>query len=215
MLTRTERDEAVASLRAFADRYAGLQIESTGATAVNYSGVLYNVKGSTPDPKIGGLTWKALLERYGISGACYANTPTAPSDSSHPDFSVGGHVTPNKDGSVPTGGNCYLMPLCYWHNGKANDEKAFNHSQTAMLQLSGYMTGDLAATFMARMAGAAPLALVQLDDSGLAYRSIADDPGAIDDALQAVGAKPAYILLRRRGEGDTATYTIERSQFAD
>ncbi|QKG72235.1 hypothetical protein [Erythrobacter mangrovi] len=218
MLAKKERVDAVASLKAFADRHSGLQIESTGATVVTYSGVLFNVKGSTPDPKIGGLTWKALLERYSVDGWCYADTPPAPGGSSHPDFSVGGHVTPNEDGSVPTGGTCYLMPLCYWHNGKANDGQPFEHSETRMLQLTGYMTGDLAATFIARMAGAAPLALVYLDETGLAFRSLADEPEAVDAALEtaaAGGGKPAHVLLRRRGAGETATYTIDRAQFAD
>lgn len=131
-------------------------ITSTGATVVNISGTLYNVEGSTPDPKkVPGYkdkTWKDLLIGNGIpaNSSCYI-TNAVPAGTTHPYFSVGGHMTPSSDGKVPTGGSCYLMPECQWHNNKARDRTAFYHSETAMLQLTGYMLGELAATFQLRL----------------------------------------------------------------
>lgn len=131
-------------------------ITSTGASVVNISGTLYNVDGSTPDPKrVPGYkdkSWKDLLIAKGIpSGSpCYI-TNAVPAGTSHPEFSVGGHMTPSSDGNVSVGGSCYLMPECQWHNNKARDGIAFYHSETAMLQLTGYMQGELGATFQIRL----------------------------------------------------------------
>lgn len=216
MLSQEEQDIATEQLKQFVAQFSGMRIQSTGAKVVTYSSDLYNVVGSTTDPKIDGKTWKALLQAYGISGNCFADTPKG--EKSHPDFSVGGHVTPNSDGSVATGGTCYLMPLCYWHNGKANDGKAFQHSQTQMLELSGYMQGEPAATFLARVPGEAPLSLVFLGDEGLSYRNIADAPEAAAKALafvdgpSAEGAGP-FLLLRQHSGGGAVTYTVEEARF--
>jgi hypothetical protein len=214
MLSEMERAAAAEHLDQFVREFGVSTILSTGARVVDYAGVLYNVKGSTPDPHVDGKHWKRLLQSNGISGNCFADTPAARAGSSHPGFSVGGHVTPNLDGSVPEGGNCYLMPLCYWHNGKANDGKAFQHQQTRMLELSGYMRGEPAATYLARMSGAAPLSLVFLGDEGLSYRNIADEPDSAANTLTSIHSASLagvgqFVLLRRNSDGETVTYTIE------
>jgi hypothetical protein len=111
MLTQEEQNIATEQLKQFVARYGDMKIQSTSAKVVYYADDLYNVDGSSDDPYIDGKKWKPLLEARGISGNCYANTPVPQGSTSHPAFSVGGHVTPNADGDVPTGGDCYLMPL--------------------------------------------------------------------------------------------------------
>lgn len=218
MLTQEEQDIVTEQLKQFVARFGDMQIQSTGARVVSYLGDLYNVVGSTNDPKIDGQTWKALLQAYGISGNCYADTPVSPGGTTHPAFNVGGHVTPNADGNVPTGDICHLMPLCSWHNATALDGQVFQHTQTEMLELSGYMQGEPAATFLARMPGEAPLSLVFLGEEGLSYRNIPDGPGAVAEALAAVdgpsagGAGP-FLLFRQHSEGDVVTYTVEQARF--
>lgn len=206
---------AAQALADFVSRYSGIHIESTSATPVNYSGVLYNVDGSTPDPKINGVTWKQLLIYYGINSNCYVTHPLPGGGTSHPQFSVGGHMTANSNGSVPTGGSCYLMPLCYWHNSTSNNGVAFQHSNTYMLQLSGYMQGELAATFLARMPGDAPLRIVGAD-GGLLSIQPADD--AILSAMKTAAvteedqiALPShYIVLRQVEEAGVIRYVIDQ-----
>src|SRR5690606_12242697 len=129
--------ELVSALVNFLKQAGDQVIESTSAKVTTYSGVLYNVEGSTSDPKIGKKGWKELLIAEGISGPnCYVTNPNP--SGTHPDFSVGGHMTVNPDGSVPTGGTCYLMPLCWFHNNASKDGIAYSHTQTSMLLLSGY-----------------------------------------------------------------------------
>jgi hypothetical protein len=195
MLNQEEQDIATEQLKQFVARFGDMRIQSTAAKVVSYSGDLYNVDGSTEDPKIDGKKWKPLLEFHGISGNCYANTPVPDGITSHPAFSVGGHVTPNDDGDVPVGGDCYLMPLCSWHNNTARDGQVFEHTKTKMLELSGYMQGESVATFLARMPGEAPLSLVFLGDEGLSYRNIEDGPGAVAKALACVDGPSAGPFL--------------------
>jgi hypothetical protein len=216
MLDEAERAVATEQLKHFVEQFGAMQILSTGARAVDYAGELYNVEGSTPDPHIDGRNWKRLLQAHGISGNCFADTPQAPDGSSHPGFSVGGHVTPDPGGRVAIGGICYLMPLCYWHNGKANDGKPFEHQQTRILELSGYMQGEPAATYLARMSTEAPLALIFLGDEGLSYRNIGEDSASLEKTIEmaapiegagATGAQ-RFVLLRRNFDGEAATYTV-------
>lgn len=218
MLNDDEQKLATEQLKQFVAQFSGMRIQSTSAQVVSYTGGLYNVSGSTHDPKIGGQTWKTLLQAYGISGNCYANTPPPTGSTSHPAFSVGGHVTQNSNGSVSTGGQCYLMPLCSWHNSTARDGMIFQHTQTQMLKLSGYMQSEPAATFLARMPGEAPLSLVFLGDNGLSYRNIVDEAEAPAKTLAAIDGPSAaaggpFLLLRQHSDGDTVTYTIEDSRL--
>ncbi|MGB0907579.1 MAG: hypothetical protein ACPGVT_08800 [Maricaulaceae bacterium] len=124
---------------------------STSATVVDIIPDVYNVSGSTKDPKIGGKSWKQLLISHGINDDCYVTNQNPPSGTSHNDFSVGGHVTDKANGIVQDGDITYLMPLCYWHNSTSRDGNNFNHTKTKMLELDGFMQGDTAPTFMARM----------------------------------------------------------------
>jgi hypothetical protein len=156
----------VDQVRDFVERFSELRLLSTGAEVVNISDPLYNVIGSTGDPiPLGASSWKNLLiEEADIpsDSDCYVTNDT-PSGNSHPDFSVGGHMTINSDGSVGADGICYLMPLCYFHN--AQDGEAFEHSNTKMLKLTGYMQGELFATFSARLPSPEPFALIYFDDA--------------------------------------------------
>ena len=124
-------------------------------------------------------------------------------------------MTPDAEGDVPIGGDCYLMPLCSWHNNKARDRQVFEHTQTKMLELSGYMQGEAAATFLARMPGETPLSLVFLGDEGLSYRNIEDGPGAVAKALACVDGPSGapFLLLRQHSDGDVVTYTVEDARF--
>jgi hypothetical protein len=215
MLTQEEQNIATEQLKQFVARYGDMKIQSTSAKVVYYADDLYNVDGSSDDPYIDGKKWKPLLQAYGISGNCYANTPVPQGITSHPAFSVGGHMTPNADGDVPIGGDCYLMPLCSWHNNTARNGQVFEHTQTKMLELSGYMQGEPAATFLARMSGEAPLSLVFLGEEGLSYRNIPDAPGAVAKALACVDGPSGapFLLFRQHSEGDVVTYTVEDARF--
>lgn len=176
------------------------KITSTGAKVVSVKWDLYNVKGSSADPKIPGYSsWKALLIDYGIpaSSDCYVANET-PSGNTHPDFSVGGHMTLRSDGSVTYGGTCYLMPECDWHNNKARDGTAFSHAETDMLELSGYMQEELEATFRLRIPSS--------DDFGLLYkldgwrqRNFASEKEASDFLHQVDKGNPVehHLFLRR------------------
>lgn len=209
-------------LQEFVDRFEGQRLFSTSANVVNYTAALYNVIGSTSDPKIPGYpSWSYLLQQFGIgtglNAHCYVDPQTA--DHSHPAFQVGGHMTPNYDGTVPPSGNCYLMPLCKWHNGKGNNHVAFSHSLTVILELHGYMTSEPAALFMARLSGQAPAALVFATDGGLDFQTLSDgdierlEAKSVADALGAP-APDNHIVLRRREDDEGVYYTIDRTQFA-
>lgn len=137
-------------LAKFVDRWGQVELYSTGSQRINYPSVLYNVDGSSDDPNINGESWKSLLILNGINSPCYVTNET-PEGNSHPGFNVGGHMTPNSDGRVEFGADSYLMPLCSWHNNKARDGEPFSHTNTLMLKLSGFMEGELAATFMSRL----------------------------------------------------------------
>lgn len=149
---------------------------STSCQVVSYNGKLYNVNGSTRDPKMGE-SWKQLLINYGINRNCYVTSPPA-GGKSHPQFDVGGHMTPNQDGSVPDGGQCYMMPLCHGHNAKSMDGKAFSHTETKILKLSGYMQGELAATFQLRLPSTDPYAVLYYADGDWKYKNLSEEQAA-------------------------------------
>lgn len=206
---------AAQALATFVSQYSGVNIQSTSAQVVNFSGVLYNVAGSTPDPPIGGVTWKQLLINYGISGNCYVTSPLPTTSTSHPQFSVGGHMTTNAAGTVPTGGHCYLMPLCFWHNSTSKNGVPFQHvNNDTMLQLDGYMQADLAATFIARMPGAAPLRVVGLQDGQIMIQPADTQVLSAMKAGQ-IGAERQtpmpehYVVLRQVEEAGRIQYVID------
>lgn len=202
------------ALRDFAIRYQDVGLFSTGAKLVNFEGVIYNVQGSTHDPDIDGANWKRLLINYGVDGDCYVTAPSPDRDgTSHPGFNVGGHMTPNPDGRVPLGGICYLMPLCKWHNSTRRDGTPFEHEETVMLELSGFMEGDLAATFAARMPGDAAFRLVSVEGDVVTARAIDEPPLHLFNAGPAVPA--SYLVLRQVEEGGVVRFVIEDARFQD
>lgn len=154
-------------VRTFLEKFEDVRLFSTGFEVVDFAGDLYNVRGSTGDPIPGDAdSWKDLLEdEADLTGAeCYVTNVTAPGESSHPEFRVGGHMTPNEDGNVPEGGDCYLMPLCSWHNHHTREER-FEHSEIRMLRLTGYMQDELFATFALRLPSPSPFALLYFDEA--------------------------------------------------
>lgn len=171
-----ERNE----IRAFVALNRGKVLHSTDALIVDYPGVLYNVTGSTEDPKAvenhKGLAWKALLNQHSVfSGAsCYVTDPLPNTGSSHAKFDVGGHMTPNPDGVVDVGADSYLMPLCKWHNSTSRDRKPFAHSKTKMLKLLGFMQGDSATTFGLRMRDTSTLLYLGPPSKDRAFKEIID-----------------------------------------
>lgn len=152
----------------FLEKFSDLRLFSTGFEVIDFSDDLYNVRGSTGDPIPGPSdSWKELLEdESGLSGAdCYVtNVPPPDNSTSHPSFSVGGHMTTNSDGSVPIGSECYLMPLCSWHNHHTRTDR-FTHSETRMLKLIGYMEAEPFATFSLRLPSPQPFAMLYFDQA--------------------------------------------------
>lgn len=210
--------EAAQILKQFYEDFGDAVLKSTSATVVQYPGTLYNVDGSTDDPKIDGVTWKQLLIDNGINGNCYVTSPLPTDDSSHPSFNVGGHMTPNSDGSVAIGGICYLMPLCSWHNSKQRDGVPFAHTETTMLQLSGYMQAEPAATFLARQPGDAPYTMVGADGTRLTVHPIGKAQVAALKTARPLAAGemsgPAhYLIFRQVHDGDAIRYVIDHASL--
>ena len=182
---------------------------STRALVVNVFDEVYNVKGSTRDPKIGSKSWKQLLIYHGINDDCYVTNQSPPSKSSHADFSVGGHVTINSDGTVEAGEDSYLMPLCSWHNSTHRDGKAFSHTKTQMLRLEGFMEGDTVTTFMARSSDIADTAsrIIFETDEGWDVAGIEDGDPILEDknkapAILNKGASLPYFVITRKEDGN-------------
>ncbi|MGX9354107.1 hypothetical protein ACS3SW_02785 [Roseobacteraceae bacterium S113] len=179
---------------------------STGAQLEIFMGVLYNVDGSSDDPTVDGLSWRALLAARGIDGACNVANET-PAGNSHPAFNVGGHMTPNADGQVAVGEDSFLMPLCSWHNHKARDGVAFSLIDRRVLRLSGFMQGDIAASFAARMPSAERFALIHGSSSGWGYANLSDRQadaarqGDLPDQVPATGDDPHVLLERVTRDG--------------
>jgi hypothetical protein len=205
------------ALKDFATRYKGIELLSTGADRVSYSGVLYNVSGSSTDPEIDSGGWKKLLISKGIDGDCYVTDPLPDRDgTSHPGFDVGGHMTTNADGHVTRGGISYLMPLCKWHNSKGRDGIPFEHDETEMLKLTGYMLGDLALTFAARLPGDDAFRLVSLEGDALAARPIGTPKLRLFSARDTGLAMPrSYLLFRKVQEDGEVRFVIDDASFPD
>lgn len=206
-------------LAGFVDRFGNAGIRSTSATLVNFSGVLYNVDGSSPDPKIEGESWKGLLQAYRIDSPCYVENET-PTGNSHPNFNVGGHMTPNSDGKVAMGADTYLMPLCSWHNSKARDGIAFEHSKTLMLKLSGFLESEMAATFLARLPSEERHSIVFSDNENV-LRNLDLNEEQAQEVLQGhlatevFGCQPScFVLLERMEDEEKGTYLLKSSSTA-
>jgi hypothetical protein len=204
-------------LAAFADRWGEVELYSTGSQLINYPGVLYNVDGSSDDPQISGESWKGLLIANGINAPCYVTNET-PNGNSHPKFSVGGHMTPNPDGKVEFGADSYLMPLCSWHNSKARDGVPFTHTNTLMLKLSGFMEGEIAATFMARLPSEKRHSIVYSGGDSPMCKDLSEPEAAaaIDGRISddVLGCHPNdFILMERVTHDDDTRYVIKATSF--
>ena len=199
------------TLTHFASLYDGVVLESTDCEVVDYGGVLYNVRGSSDDPNLGG-SWRGLLIRHGISGSCYVTEPAPdPSESTHPEFALGGHMTPNANGFVPTGETCYLMPLCHWHNSTGRDGMPFKHRQTRMLRLLGYMQDDTYASFAARLPGNVAGRIVRVEGDHLVVSDLDSlQLQAIEVSDKAETTTP-QLLFRRIEQDDRIQFRLEFS----
>lgn len=191
-------------------------LRSTGAALATLSSPVYNVDGSRDDPKHvpkhENEAWKQLLIGLGVSAAspCYVTNAVAPKDSSHPEFSVGGHMTTDATGEVPVGGTCYLMPLCNWHNNKARDGVKFEHVLTQVVKLTGYMKGELAATFQLRLPTDDPFAVLYYAgaDQGWKYRNFVQDPSEqLEQAFPGETPPDLFVVIERSG-GPQVTHAV-------
>jgi len=204
----------VEKVRAFIRANIGKTLFSTGAKIVYFKGSLYNITGSTHDPQqvrdYEGENWKSLLVRKAEldDARCYVTNLSAPKGSNHDNFAVGGHMTTNPDGEVEKGGISYLMPLCKWHNSTARNGEAFEHTETKMLRLTGFMEGETPTTFMARMPSEKSHVLLYLDPlSGRwesshldAEQAIAPEAKLFSDAIK-ITQPSEYAVLENRGDG--------------
>ncbi len=215
-----EHTQEIKQMANIVSQWGGNHVESTAAANVNYSGTLYNVEGSTDDPHIGGHNWKPLLISMGIDGDCYVTNANPGLGTSHPGFNVGGHMTPNSSGDVANGGTCYLMPLCSWHNNTARDGVAFSHTETSMLQLSGYMQDEMAVTFMARLPSDEPFSLMYYSDGKWQHKNLSkseeaklSSKGLSSDIL---GSKlDHYVLLKRVVQDGQTNYVVHSKQLPE
>nr|WP_315152798.1 hypothetical protein [uncultured Flavobacterium sp.] len=199
-------------IKTFVDTLQNYRVESTGAAVVTVNANLYNVDGSTYDPKKipghEGDSWKKLLIDNGINHNCYVTNPNA--GGVHPEFTVGGHVTTNADGQVDDGGTCYLMPECAWHNNKARDGVQFTHTETQMLRLTGYNLGELPVTFKLRLPSDEPFAVLYYDQNEWKFENISRDEAAAvmksdsykSSTLQSI---EKYVLIERKKEEKSTT----------
>lgn len=220
MMEAQEAHFHVQTLDRFVAEVGGGIIESTAyAKTSSAPSPLYNVRGSTPDPYPPNVSgWKALLQSQGFGAPCYATSPlpVPPKGPSHPGFDVGGHMTTDPNGAVAKGGSCYLMPLCAWHNN-SNNKAAFATRSNSMLVLYGYMQADTAATFLARLDGTAPYALIYLAADGPAFQAletpvVAESFAASETALASDGMPRHFVLLRREERDGRPVYRIEDSR---
>ena len=213
-----ENSNNASALVDFVNKWGGVQLFSTGAEVVDYSGELFNVDGSSDDPPINGLSWKGLLIENLIEGNCYVANITPPMQSSHPKFSVGGHMTTNRDGSVEHGGICYLMPLCSWHNSKARDHMAFELTNTSMIKLSGYMESEPAATFLARHPGNDDFTMIAFTPTTdeASERRTAWSNAQKDLLFQQFDTKPElpfHLLFKKHQKNGETFFSIEDAQL--
>lgn len=193
--------EQDAAIRGWLEAPLEFQTQSTDFEVLNYSGTLFNVSGSTGDPLAipGYSSWKNLLvEAADLESArCYVSNLAAPDDTSHDNFSVGGHMTVNEDGSVEIGGISYLMPLCYWHNSTSRDGQPFEVDDRELIRLYGYMQAETFATFAAR--------LPPRDDKlfSLVYKNVKEGVWAYSDLTASEASDvtsvryPQHILLKK------------------
>jgi hypothetical protein len=206
--------QEIEKVRSFIQRYAHIGLFSTGARVVDFHDNLYNVTGSTDDPREvpehEGVTWRQLLIRLAdlAHSACYVTNEIPEEGSSHPNFSVGGHMTPSSTGVVPVGDVSYLMPLCKWHNSPARNGIAFEHTETRMVELTGFMEGDSAVTFAMRLPSEEQHSLLYFDRSNgyWKYTNLAKETASnlnaklLSAQVGTIDAAQEYVLFERRND---------------
>ena len=84
-----------------------------------------------------------------------------------------------------------------------------------MLKLTGYMEGDLAATFAARAPGDAPYRLVGVEDDGVAARTLEMPLPPVHLFNAGISRPASYLVFRRVEEGGVVHFVIEESRFPD
>ncbi|GGK41769.1 hypothetical protein GCM10008955_39470 [Deinococcus malanensis] len=92
--------------------------------------------------------------------------------------------------------------MCSWHNNKARDGIRFTLSSTQMLQLKGYMTGELAASFRLRLPSPYPFAVLYYSESaqGWTYQDLAEDHlDTWDHGLAGEPLLELYVVIERVG----------------
>lgn len=192
----------------FCATYNDMLLDSTSCEVVTFEGILYNVKGSSDDPRFGG-SWKQLLMKHGIGGSCYVSAPLPKAgESHHPDFAVGGHMTPNPRGRVETGGICYLMPLCHWHNSTARDGTPFQHQNTHMLMLHGYMKGEFFGSFISRLNDGSAGTLISLHGDSLVVTKLDDRQIGTLESRDRERLQTPELLFRRVNDQDRVRFHI-------
>lgn len=210
----------LSKIKDFLEKLKNNQLQSTGAKKITYTGDLYNVDGSTNDPsKIPGHvgeSWVQLLTNYGIDTSnCYVTAPLPPSGKgkSHPSGSiVGGHMTQNADGSV-SNKTCYLMPLCKWHNSKKRDHIAFKHTKSDVLELTGYMLGELHVTFMLRLPSEYPYAMLYYLNGEWSYRNISEEEAKneLSSVLKSISSEQEikyYALIEKNWQNEKVKFGL-------
>lgn len=198
----------------FVNRHSTAKLFSTGAKKIEFTGDLYNVSGSTTDPKEvpghKGSSWKKLLIEVAElkDSSCYVTEPPPEGKGkSHPGFNVGGHMTENSDNTV-TNGICQLMPLCSWHNNKAQNELKYSVSKKVMVELTGYMEGDTAATFLSRSGieiASEQFGMAFFNFEEKAWQSTSIDKDALNSkaitTLSGTPGESCYIIFERLSDG--------------
>lgn len=208
-------------IRAFLAMHRGSLIQSTRSRIVDYPDDLYNVTGSTPDPKaipgFKGYSWTRLLKSYPefYECSCYVTNTIIGIAPSHPRFDVGGHMTPNRSGIVDEGGVSYLMPLCKWHNNPARNGVPFKHTKTKMLELSGFMQGDVALTFAMRLNGTPKLLYLDPNSKRWHFKELSSKSNnRIDVSIRlksSLSSSEEYAIFERRGD----SFIIESSNILE
>lgn len=205
-------------IREFIAKLKSDGLGTTGATVKTITADLYNVEGSTDDPKKvpdhENESWKNLLislvPEITVDSKCYV---TNGGEGSHDNFSLGGHMTKESNGGV-INKTCYLMPLCYWHNNPARDGDKFEHTKTEMLELTGYMEGELNVTFELRLPSDQPFAVLFCHENEWKFKNITHSEAdslkeRVFDHFSPTESIEYYVLIERK-KIDTTTTTMHQ-----
>jgi len=209
-------------IRDWIGKLEGPKLYSTDSAIINFDGILYNVSGSTEDPPevvaCPGCSWKELLVKSAdlAKARCYVGNSDAPEKSSHNNFSVGGHMTPNKDGHVDVGADSFLMPLCSWHNSTARNGVPFQVSNRRLLRLKGYMLGESFVTFAARSPARSErkYGLIYLDGDDLIWKTKDVNPKQATKLKQGSNDSPESFVLIEKSSNEDGECIVQEIQMS-